>query len=94
MKTIQKVNDTVSYIINLYQKHGNEDYIGEPVSQIEHMCQCAQLAEANDADVETILAAFFHDIGRLYDIDKPEASLNHMDHYGIVDNEKLRPIFT
>jgi putative nucleotidyltransferase with HDIG domain len=69
--------------------HGSEDYIGEPVSQIEHMCQCAQLAEAEGADDETILAAFFHDIGHLCEFSTPESGLQHMDHFGIVDHEKL-----
>ncbi|WP_457835989.1 hypothetical protein, partial [Staphylococcus aureus] len=45
-------------IISLYEQFGSEDYIGEPVSQIEHMCQSAELAEANGADRDTILAAF------------------------------------
>ena len=50
-------------ILTLYKMYGNQDYIGEPVSQIEHMCQCAQLAESENYDHEVILAAFFHDIG-------------------------------
>jgi 2-amino-1-hydroxyethylphosphonate dioxygenase (glycine-forming) len=76
-------------VMALYEQHGNEDYIGEPVSQIEHMCQCAQLAEAAGADDELILAAFLHDIGHLCEFDFPGAGLNHMDKYGIVDHEKL-----
>jgi predicted HD phosphohydrolase len=32
-------------ILTLYKMYGDQDYIGEPVSQIEHMCQCAQLAK-------------------------------------------------
>jgi phosphonate degradation associated HDIG domain protein len=76
-------------IISLYQKHGNEDYIGEPVSQIEHMCQCAELAEAAGADEATILAAFFHDIGHLCEFAFPDHGLQHMDGFGIIDHEKL-----
>ncbi len=34
--------DTAEFIIDLYRQYGDEDYIGEPVSQVEHMCQCAQ----------------------------------------------------
>jgi len=76
-------------IIDLYKNYGNEDYIGEPVSQIEHMCQCAQLAEANGADEETILAAFFHDIGHLCEFAAPAVGVQHMGNFGIVDHEKL-----
>ncbi len=36
-----EIQQRVDEILSLYEKFGNEDYIGEPVSQIEHMCQCA-----------------------------------------------------
>ena len=86
---IFEMHSRVEEIISLYKKFGNEDYIGEPVSQIEHMCQCAQLAEAAGADEEVILAAFFHDIGHLCEFAFPEKKLQHMDGVGIVDHEKL-----
>ncbi len=73
-------------IISLYKSYGNEDYIGEPVSQIEHMCQCAQLAEYERYDDEVILAAFFHDIGHLCE---HIMDVDYMDDYGIVDHEKI-----
>eukprot|EP01035_Chromulina_nebulosa_P060885 gene60885-83276_t len=73
-------------ILGLYQQFGDEDYIGEPVSQLEHMSQCAQLAEAAGYDNETILAAFFHDIGHFCEHIMP---VQQMDGYGIVDHEKL-----
>jgi predicted HD phosphohydrolase len=50
---------TAREIIGLYRNYGNEDYIGEPVSQIEHMCQCALLAEAEGYNEDIIMAAFF-----------------------------------
>jgi phosphonate degradation associated HDIG domain protein len=52
-------------IFDILQRRGQEEYIGEPVSQIEHACQSAQLAEAEGCDDEVILAAFLHDIGHL-----------------------------
>jgi phosphonate degradation associated HDIG domain protein len=73
-------------IMSLYNNYGNEDYIGEPVSQIEHMCQCAQLAEKEKYDDEVILAAFFHDIGHLCE---HIMDVDYMDDYGIVDHEKI-----
>jgi len=85
----QTIQQTVDEILSLYQNHGNEDYIGEPVSQIEHMCQCAQLAEAAGASDDLILAAFFHDIGHLYEFAFPEKKLQNMDGAGVVDHEKL-----
>ena len=46
-------------IIALFEKFGNHDYIGENVSQIEHMTQCALLAEHEGYDEEVILGALF-----------------------------------
>lgn len=80
------ITSTVEEIISLYKRFGDEDYIGEPVSQIEHMCQAAQLAEAQGYDTEVILAAFFHDIGHLCE---HIMSVAHMDGYGVHDHEKL-----
>ncbi len=82
----QQIEQTVNDIFELYQKFGGEDYIGEPVSQAEHMCQAAQLAEAEGYSEEVILAAFFHDIGHLCEHIMP---VEHMDGFGVVDHEKL-----
>jgi len=73
-------------VLTLYQRFGDEDYIGEPVSQIEHMCQCAQLAAAGGFDNEVILAAFLHDIGHLLEHVMPAGQ---MDAFGVVDHETL-----
>ena len=76
----------VDEIFSLYENYGNSDYIGEPVSQLEHMCQAAQLAQAEGYDEEIILAAFFHDIGHLCE---HVYTVNHMDGYGVVDHESI-----
>lgn len=81
-----KAQQTATEIMSLYRHYGDEDYIGEPVSQLEHMCQCAQLAEAEGYDDEVILAAFFHDIGHLCEHIMP---VEQMDGFGVVDHEKL-----
>jgi phosphonate degradation associated HDIG domain protein len=75
----------VNEIFALYEKHGAEDYIGEPVSQLEHMSQAAALAAADGHDDEVILAAFFHDIGHLCASDDAAS----MDGMGALDHEKL-----
>lgn len=74
----------VDEVFALYEKHGDEDYIGEPVSQLEHMSQAAALAEEEGFDDEVVLAAFFHDIGHLC-ADEAES----MEGFGNVDHEKL-----
>jgi phosphonate degradation associated HDIG domain protein len=77
---------TADLVISLYEKYGGDDYIGEPVSQIEHMCQSAILAESEGHKEEVILAAFFHDIGHLCE---HIMEVKQMDGYGVVDHEKL-----
>lgn len=59
------VKDIIEEVFRLYILHGDEDYIGEPVSQLEHMLQAGELARKEGYDDEVILAAFFHDIGHL-----------------------------
>ncbi|MGZ3945987.1 MAG: HDIG domain-containing metalloprotein [Mucilaginibacter sp.] len=79
-------NEIVNEVFALYELHGDEDYIGEPVSQIEHMSQAAALAQIEGYDDEVVLAAFFHDIGHLCMADGEVAS---MDGFGNVDHEQL-----
>ncbi|SDQ22585.1 phosphonate degradation operons associated HDIG domain protein [Pseudomonas sp. UC 17F4] len=74
----------VSEVFALYQQHGNEDYIGEPVSQLEHMSQAAQLALAEGYDDEVVLAAFFHDIGHICG-----SAEGDMGGYGVVSHERV-----
>jgi phosphonate degradation associated HDIG domain protein len=76
----------VDEIFSLYEHHGNADYIGEPVSQLEHMCQAAQLAEAEGYDDEVVLAAFFHDIGHLCEFIMP---VELMEGVGVLDHESI-----
>jgi phosphonate degradation associated HDIG domain protein len=83
---IEKAEMIAEEIINLYKQYGDEDYIGEPVSQIEHMCQCAQIAEKKGYNRELILAAFFHDIGHLCE---QFMDVELMGNFGVVDHEKI-----
>ncbi|AMR34117.1 phosphohydrolase [Mucilaginibacter sp. PAMC 26640] len=81
--SLHQPEEIVVEVFALYERHGDDDYIGEPVSQLEHMSQAAALAQAEGYDDEVILAAFFHDIGHLC------ASSESMDGMGNVDHEKL-----
>lgn len=76
----------VDEIFSLYERHGNADYIGEPVSQLEHMCQAAELAEEDGYDDEVVLAAFFHDIGHLCEFIMP---VELMEGVGVLDHESI-----
>lgn len=74
----------IAEVFGLYEQHGTADYIGEPVSQIEHMSQAAQLAMAEGFDDEVVLAAFFHDIGHICG-----QGGENMGGYGVVSHERL-----
>ncbi|HEX3384979.1 MAG TPA: HDIG domain-containing protein [Mucilaginibacter sp.] len=78
--------EIVKEIFSLYELHGDEDYIGEPVSQLEHMSQAAALAQVEGYDDEVVLAAFFHDIGHLC---AAEGGAESMDGFGNKDHEEL-----
>lgn len=83
---LSNIEGIVDKVFSLYEQYGDEDYIGEPVSQLEHMSQAAALAEAEGHDDEGVLAAFFHDIGHLC---APHGEVESMDGMGNVDHEKL-----
>ncbi|MGI4884108.1 MAG: HD domain-containing protein [Janthinobacterium lividum] len=76
----------VEDLFALYEAHGGDDYIGEPVSQLEHMWQAAALAQAAGYEDEVVLAAFFHDLGHLCAHGPDVAS---MAGFGAVDHERL-----
>ena len=84
--TVLKPEMIVNEVFALYEEHGGEEYIGEPVSQLEHMSQAAALAEEEGFEDEVILAAFFHDIGHLC---VSSDTAKSMDGFGNVDHERL-----
>jgi phosphonate degradation associated HDIG domain protein len=86
MKKSSNTQVIVNEVFALYQKHGNEDYIGEPVSQLEHMSQASKLARLEGYDDEVVLAAFFHDIGHLC---AATAEVGSMDGMGKIDHEQI-----
>jgi phosphonate degradation associated HDIG domain protein len=52
-------------IEGLFAAHGHIGYSGEPVTQLEHALQCAQLAEAEGASAELVTASLLHDLGHM-----------------------------
>ena len=81
---MERRQQVVDEVFGLYERFGDCDYIGEPVSQIEHMSQAAQLALAEGYDDEVVLAAFFHDIGHICQQDA-----ENMGGFGVVSHERL-----
>jgi phosphonate degradation associated HDIG domain protein len=52
-------------IERLFGERGDEQYTGEPVTQLQHALQSAQQAEAEGAGDELVTAALLHDLGHL-----------------------------
>ncbi len=74
-----KPESIVNELFALYEKYGKRSSAGQPISQLEQVAQAAALAEEEGFEDEVILAAFFHNIGNVFE--------NEED--GIIDHEKL-----
>ncbi len=81
--------EATNEIFALLQRRGQEAYFGEPVSQIEHACQCAQFAEQEGHDEEVIRAALLHDIGHICALPGEE----EMPGLGIMRHEQVGAIY-
>ncbi len=53
----------VAFLGDIFDRRGDEEYLGEPVTMGQHMLQGATLAQRQGHDDETIVAALLHDIG-------------------------------
>lgn len=75
-----------SDIIQLFETHGGEDYISEPLTQTEHMIQTAMLAEENGEASEMIMACLLHDLGHLLEIRNKSSKMGTL---GVRDHETV-----
>ncbi|BDQ11712.1 HD domain-containing protein [Sediminibacterium sp. TEGAF015] len=73
-------------IIELLTSKGGSEYIGEPVTKLEHMVQSAEIASEKGLAEELILAALLHDIGHICE---PITEENDMEGLGLIDHEFL-----
>jgi len=86
------VKERVDEILSYYEKYGNRDYIGEPVTQVEHMIQGAMFAEMDCCSPEVVLALFLHDIGHLLEFDSKDEK-EKMGDLGVLNHETKGKIF-
>ncbi len=86
MNSERASKQTVNEIMDLYEKYGDEDYDGEPVSQTSHMVQCSMEAMAEGEDEELILGSFLHDIGHLL---KHVEATEEMGDFGFINHEGI-----
>ena len=86
MNSERAYKQTANEIMDLYEKFGDEDYDGEPVSQTSHMIQCAMEAMSEGEDQELVLGSFLHDIGHLL---KHVLQTEEMGNFGVVNHEGI-----
>lgn len=77
-------------IIHLLLSNGGSEYIGEPVTKLEHMVQSAEIAAEKGLTEDLIIAALLHDIGHICE---PTTTLNDMEGLGLHDHELLGGTF-
>jgi phosphonate degradation associated HDIG domain protein len=59
---------TIDNIRELFERHGDLSYSGEPVTQRQHALQSAMLAEQEKAGDALVAAALLHDLGHLLNL--------------------------
>jgi phosphonate degradation associated HDIG domain protein len=81
-------------IESLFAAHGHIEYSGEPVTQLEHALQCAQLAESNGAQAELITASLLHDLGHMLNrLGETPSARGLDDQHQYFSIPFLRPLF-
>ncbi|GAA4251949.1 phosphonate degradation HD-domain oxygenase [Dactylosporangium darangshiense] len=60
--------DPIDELRLLFEGEGARDYLGEPVTQAQHMLQAAALAAAAGAPDALVAAALLHDIGHFHGV--------------------------
>ncbi|WP_298838258.1 HD domain-containing protein [uncultured Roseobacter sp.] len=53
----------VAFLEDIFERRGDEEYLGEPVTMAEHMLQGATIAERNGQPEIIIVSALLHDVG-------------------------------
>ena len=56
-------DNIIAFIGDIFERCGDEEYLGEPVTMAQHMLQGATIADANNQPEEIIVGALLHDIG-------------------------------
>lgn len=77
-------------VINLLFSNGGSEYIGEPVTKLEHMVQSAEIAAEMGLGEDLVLAALLHDIGHICE---PTTDSNNMGGLGLQDHEFIGASF-
>jgi 2-amino-1-hydroxyethylphosphonate dioxygenase (glycine-forming) len=77
---VAQLLEGVTHVFDLYRDFGENDYIGEQVTQLEHAIQCAEHASIEFPDnYDIILGTFLHDVGHLLSLRDHEQENKFME---------------
>ena len=83
-------------IINLFEKAKNWDYIGEDITQEQHMLQTAKKAKNDTRTIpssitkeQLIIASLLHDIGHIIDYESKNSMISNGIELGQLSHEKI-----
>ncbi|GMH80321.1 hypothetical protein TrLO_g10525 [Triparma laevis f. longispina] len=82
-----KVDSSVRRILSIFDRVGDSDYIGEPMSITQHSVQTAHAAAKGGEDMEAQLSCLLHDVGHL--LGQEAGNPMGMDGCGTEDHETV-----
>ncbi|KAE8141097.1 hypothetical protein BDV38DRAFT_279546 [Aspergillus pseudotamarii] len=89
----QSPKEKAEYLVSSLEQHGQGDYIGESISQLEHCLQAAHNAQKSGARNELIIAALLHDIGQIIPLESTKEVRmnlkNSAENVGRVGHERI-----
>lgn len=84
MQRERQADRMVNEVLGLLENSAGAAYYGEPVTQLEHALQCAQLARDANASEEMVIAALLHDIGHMLE---GEGAQRHAE-IGVINHDE------
>lgn len=85
--TEKVVEASTRRVMSLFEKYGDSDYIGEPMSITEHSIQTAAACKKNGESEEAQLSCLLHDVGHLLGLEAGNPP--GMDGCGTENHEKI-----
>ena len=82
---LNRAKTITAEVVDLLEASQHENYIGEPVSQLEHALQSAHFAKKAKCSDEMIIAALLHDIGHLCEYPQKKS----MAGLGVYEHERI-----
>lgn len=79
------IDQTVNEVMDLLGRSASSAYFGEPVTQLEHALQSAQLARDSGSLDDMVIAALLHDIGHLLEAE----GARKQEEVGVINHDDI-----